>query len=138
MGNIEGQGIYTWSDGRRFEGEWYDNKMHGVGRFTWADGRIYEGEYIDDKKEGQGTFIWPDGRRYEVPGSTASSTDAAFTCPARQRPKLESGKTESACTGWKNPQRIKNTAMKTPNNNKMNPIKGPPGPKFLGKTVTND
>ena len=36
--------------------------MHGRGVFTWPDGRKYEGEYIEDKKEGQGIFYWPDGR----------------------------------------------------------------------------
>jgi len=24
--------------------------MHGAGIFTWADGRKYDGEYYDDKK----------------------------------------------------------------------------------------
>jgi len=36
--------------------------MHGRGVFTWPDGRKYEGEYVEDKKEGQGVFYWPDGR----------------------------------------------------------------------------
>ena len=39
--------------------------MHGSGVFTWADGRRYEGEYVDDKKEGHGVFKWPDGRQYD-------------------------------------------------------------------------
>ena len=39
--------------------------MHGQGVFTWEDGRKYEGSYIDDKKEGNGRFTWPDGRVYE-------------------------------------------------------------------------
>jgi L1 cell adhesion molecule like protein len=39
--------------------------MEGKGEFNWPDGRKYIGEYRDDKKEGQGLFIWPDGRRYE-------------------------------------------------------------------------
>lgn len=41
------------------------NKLEGKGIFTWLDGRKYEGEYVDDKKEGQGIFYWPDGRKYE-------------------------------------------------------------------------
>ena len=57
-------GIYNWSDGRRFDGDWANNKMHGYGVFTWSDGRLYEGEYVDDKKEGKGRFKWPDGREY--------------------------------------------------------------------------
>jgi hypothetical protein len=39
--------------------------MHGSGVFTWHDGRRYEGDYFDDKKEGQGIFTWPDGRKYD-------------------------------------------------------------------------
>lgn len=39
--------------------------MDGVGVFTWADGRKYEGEYVEDKKEGHGIFTWPDQRRYD-------------------------------------------------------------------------
>jgi hypothetical protein len=32
--------------------------MNGKGVFTWKDGRKYEGEYVDDKKQGKGTFEW--------------------------------------------------------------------------------
>ena len=39
--------------------------MDGSGVFTWPDGRRYEGEYIDDKKEGRGIFYWNDGRKYD-------------------------------------------------------------------------
>jgi len=42
-----------------------NNKMHGKGVFSWADGRKYEGDYFDDKKQGQGIFTWPDGRKYD-------------------------------------------------------------------------
>jgi hypothetical protein len=39
--------------------------MHGKGKFTWPDGRKYEGEYINDKKHGFGIFTFKDGRIYE-------------------------------------------------------------------------
>jgi hypothetical protein len=39
--------------------------MEGYGVFTWPDGRKYQGEYVDDKKEGKGEFFWPDGRKYD-------------------------------------------------------------------------
>lgn len=51
-------GTYVWNDGRKYVGEWFDNKMHGKGKFTWLDGRSYEGSYVADKKQGFGTFIW--------------------------------------------------------------------------------
>lgn len=39
--------------------------MHGQGTFTWSDGRKYVGDYVNDKKEGHGVFTWPDGREYD-------------------------------------------------------------------------
>ena len=35
--------------------------MSGRGVFSWPDGRKYEGDYVTDIKEGNGLFIWPDG-----------------------------------------------------------------------------
>lgn len=32
--------------------------MHGKGIFTWKDGKKYEGDYFEDKKHGFGAFIW--------------------------------------------------------------------------------
>jgi len=32
--------------------------MNGRGIFTWIDGRRYIGEYLDDKKDGLGIFEW--------------------------------------------------------------------------------
>ena len=38
--------------------------MNGKGTFVWSDGRKYEGQYVNEKKEGYGQFSWPDGRCY--------------------------------------------------------------------------
>jgi len=38
------------------------NKMSGYGVLSWRDGKKYEGEFLNDKKEGSGKFSWPDGR----------------------------------------------------------------------------
>jgi MORN repeat len=32
--------------------------MHGKGIFTFKDGRKYVGDYKEDKKEGYGVFEW--------------------------------------------------------------------------------
>jgi MORN repeat. len=32
--------------------------MHGKGVFLFKDGRKYTGEYVEDKKEGYGVFEW--------------------------------------------------------------------------------
>jgi len=39
--------------------------MHGKGVFSWTDGRKYTGEYVKDYKEGFGIYEWPNGRKYE-------------------------------------------------------------------------
>jgi hypothetical protein len=45
-------------------GEWKDNIMNGYGIYTWPDGRKYEGEYLKDKKQGFGKYTWADGRLF--------------------------------------------------------------------------
>jgi len=48
--------------------------MHGKGVFNWPDGKKYDGEYLQDKKHGYGIFSWyiisflicrPDGKIYK-------------------------------------------------------------------------
>ena len=36
---MNGKGIFTWTDGRKYEGEYLNDKMHGYGIYTWADGK---------------------------------------------------------------------------------------------------
>ena len=38
--------------------------MHGLGIFTWPDGRKYEGQYINGKKEGHGVLTRADGCQF--------------------------------------------------------------------------
>lgn len=32
--------------------------MNGHGEYIWLDGRKYEGQYLQDKKEGFGIYTW--------------------------------------------------------------------------------
>jgi len=43
---MHGKGIYTWKDGRRYEGKYQFDKKHGYGVYTWADGRSKILKYI--------------------------------------------------------------------------------------------
>ena len=38
-----GKGICKYKNGDFYLGEWKNNNMHGEGVYTWADGRRYEG-----------------------------------------------------------------------------------------------
>lgn len=42
-----------------------NNMMHGKGILTFSDGRKYIGNFEEDKMEGLGHFRWPDGREFE-------------------------------------------------------------------------
>jgi len=39
--------------------------MNGKGETPWLDGKKYTGEYLDDKKHGYGVFDWGNGKFYE-------------------------------------------------------------------------
>jgi hypothetical protein len=39
----DGYGKFTWPDGRMYEGEWKEGKIHGQGKFREANGRVREG-----------------------------------------------------------------------------------------------
>ena len=61
-----GQGTYTWSDGRKYVGGWKDGKRNGQGTFTFPNGDKYVGEYKDGKTW-KGTTYDKDGKiKYKV------------------------------------------------------------------------
>ena len=42
---MNGEGIFTWPDGRRYEGEYFNDKKHGFGIYTWSNNRQYAGQW---------------------------------------------------------------------------------------------
>jgi len=38
---MNGQGEFTWPDGRAYKGEWKDNLINGTGTYTWNTGDLY-------------------------------------------------------------------------------------------------
>ena len=48
----EAHGVMNYFDGRKYEGEWKNDLMHGKGTFVWPDGRKYVGHYEKDVKKG--------------------------------------------------------------------------------------
>ncbi|CAD8149752.1 unnamed protein product [Paramecium pentaurelia] len=46
-----------YDNGGVYEGQWYDNKMHGNGTLFYASGKpAYEGQWVNDKFQGKGTL----------------------------------------------------------------------------------
>ena len=51
-------GTYAWEDGRKYVGEYKDNKRHGQGTYTYANGDKYVGNYQDGKKTRSRNFYF--------------------------------------------------------------------------------
>ena len=46
---MHGNGTFEWPDGRKYVGDYYEDKKRGYGEFTWPDGRCYRGEWLNGK-----------------------------------------------------------------------------------------
>lgn len=46
---MHGKGVFTWPDGRKYEGDFYKDKKHGIGVLTYKDGSKYHGEWKDGR-----------------------------------------------------------------------------------------
>ena len=66
------EGIFVWSNGDQYVGEWMGNKENGRGVFTVGDrgdqgkfaGDKYVGEFKDGKRHGKGTYQHASGNKY--------------------------------------------------------------------------
>lgn len=53
-----------WPDGKRYVGEYENDKKHGQGQYTWDNGRKYIGGWNQGKQHGKGYMI-EDGMKKE-------------------------------------------------------------------------
>lgn len=70
-GRKHGEGIKSWPNGDRYEGEFFEDSKHGTGRYDfgrgpWA-GESYEGGFLNDLRYGMGTYRWTTGDVYSGP-----------------------------------------------------------------------
>ncbi|TPX64236.1 hypothetical protein SpCBS45565_g06058 [Spizellomyces sp. 'palustris'] len=49
-------GVYTWADGVRYEGDFHKNNLSGVGLYVWKNGCRYEGQVLNGLRHGKGVF----------------------------------------------------------------------------------
>ena len=54
---MHGEGLRTWPNGDRYDGEYRDGQAVGTGKFKYANGDVYEGQFENDRANGFGTFI---------------------------------------------------------------------------------
>mmetsp|Transcript_8568 Transcript_8568/g.8523 ORF Transcript_8568/g.8523 Transcript_8568/m.8523 type:complete len:86 (-) Transcript_8568:9-266(-) len=56
---MHGSGVFTWPDGRKYDGEYENDEKSGHGVFTWPEGKIYDGEWKNGKQNGKGKLTFP-------------------------------------------------------------------------------
>ncbi|MBF0127177.1 MAG: hypothetical protein HQM02_08190 [Magnetococcales bacterium] len=62
-GDKHGQGIYVFKSGDRYSGTWHLNQKHGQGSYIFKSGQRYDGGWWLNKKHGQGTITFTNGIR---------------------------------------------------------------------------
>jgi len=61
---ISGYGNMLYANGLKYIGERHEGKRHGQGAMMYSDGSLFVGEWKEDKSEGVGTMLTADGRKY--------------------------------------------------------------------------
>ena len=57
---FSGEGIYYFADGSVYEGEFRNSDFNGFGKYTTADGYVYIGEHKDNHSHGYGKYYFGD------------------------------------------------------------------------------
>ena len=59
-----GEGVYVWEDGSRYEGNFENGKRSGNGTYYYSGGAKYIGNHANGSRNGQGTYFYPSGNKY--------------------------------------------------------------------------
>lgn len=62
---IEGYGVLHYSSGEVYRGNWKNQRRHGKGTFYYLNGDVYKGQYDYNLKQGKGRYITDDKVVYE-------------------------------------------------------------------------
>lgn len=61
---MHGKGTYVFSNGNKYEGEWFEDLKNGYGVLYYLNGERYEGFWENDKAHGKGTLTYIHGDKY--------------------------------------------------------------------------
>lgn len=62
---FHGHGVYTYTNGSIYEGQWVDGRKQGQGKQMQPDGSVYTGEWRDNQMHGKGRMRWDNGDSYD-------------------------------------------------------------------------
>ena len=63
--SVPGFTTQVWPNGDKYEGQMFQDQMHGTGIFTSSQGYVYTGEFRYGKPNGRGKLVYDDGDKYE-------------------------------------------------------------------------
>lgn len=63
--SVPGFDTRVWPNGDKYEGQMFQNQMHGRGIFTSSQGYVYTGEFKHGKPNGLGKLVYDNGDQYE-------------------------------------------------------------------------
>ncbi|KAJ3608279.1 hypothetical protein NHX12_025328 [Muraenolepis orangiensis] len=62
---MHGEGVAHFQGGQVYKGVFSEGLLHGLGLYTWSDGVKYEGEFVANVPMGHGKYTWLNGSSYE-------------------------------------------------------------------------
>ena len=62
---VSNQFIFTYTDKRKYVGQFKNGLMDGFGTYTWSDGSVYEGYWSEDHQQGRGKYTNKEGDLYD-------------------------------------------------------------------------
>ena len=60
---MDGEGEYTWPDGRHYKGSWRYDARHSEGTMIWTNGRSFNGTFENGTANGFGVIVYPHRRK---------------------------------------------------------------------------
>ena len=63
--SVPGFTTQVWPNGDKYEGQIFQDQMHGTGIFTSSQGYVYTGEFRYGKPNGRGKLVYDNGDKYE-------------------------------------------------------------------------
>jgi len=62
---MHGYGVYNYTSGAIYSGDWVHGMHHGIGTYEFPNGCIYTGEWENHKMHGEGTFTDLKGKKWK-------------------------------------------------------------------------
>lgn len=63
-GQVIGRATVLYADGKRYDGEFFANRIQGSGTLHFPNGDRYDGDFVNGHRHGQGVYTFGTGGRY--------------------------------------------------------------------------